>query len=453
MASDFYRQDNDSKLAHKGEENHMIQHEDYIRKSGRALYWPEPQQEQAVTNLPILKTERPFKPEWVYVRLPLWAKDLEVGGKGLLVDIASCQISEPAQWDRVDWWSAAFHYLNGTYERQLEKKRKRPLHSYSFRLPDTHPDLFEHAWVNRIFLFLRRWAAYKLDKNENDIFPRLQTNHFHLTYDVDYISKTVPLIIKKTAFDGLKFFKCLARLKLKDAALQAKKSLIFVATLHKYEYYKHIIGMENESGHTGTFHFHAGKNMARQSWLFDPSYDIKSAHSIIKTILENDRVIGLHPSFHCWENTTALTAQKGKLENHIQRPVLSVRQHWLRFSWLETWNAQYKAGLTRDTTLMWNDRPGFRNGAAMWFTPLWNEKEISGFQALPTVAMDSHFFDYDTSDSETQFTRLKHYIDEVKFVGGQIATVWHPHTFHPEYSWGGLYQKMLNYIKVPDATE
>ena len=75
---------------------------------------------------------------------------------------------------------------------------------------------------------------------------------------------------------------------------------------------------------------------------------------------------------------------------------------------------------------------------------------MDGFQALPTAIMDSHFFDYTTADEQTQFARLKHYLDEVRFVGGEIAIVWHHRVFHPETGWGGLYEKLLNYIKLAD---
>ena len=65
--------------------------------------------------------------------------------------------------------------------------------------------------------------------------------------------------------------------------------------------------------------------------------------------------------------------------------------------------------------------------------------------------MDSHFFDYnldDTDNEDEQFIRLKHYLDEVKLVGGEIAVVWHHRVFHPETGWGELYKRILQYIKI-----
>lgn len=423
-------------------------HRNYIREIGAHTYWFTDIATKEINNLNIPQTNKPFTPQWEYIRLPDWAADLEVEEKGLLIDISSSLNNDYNDWKNVDWWAAAFHHLNGTYERQIEND-KGPLHSYSYRLQNAHPDMFDYAWVNRIFLFLRRWTAHELQKNESDIFPDLNQERILLTHDVDYIHKTLPLIIKKSVFDVIKIVKLCLRLRFIAAGKTIIKSLCFALTPRRYDLFDDIIKAEKSSGYTSVFHFYAGKKCPKQSWLLDPSYSLNKISNAVERIQESGGKIGLHPSYHYWNDPKLISLQKSALEEVINIPINYVRQHWLRFSWKETWQAQASAGLTFDTTLMWNDRPGFRNGTALPFSPLNQKEKINNFTVLPTIAMDSHFFDYSIGNEEEQFNRLKHYLDEVRFVKGEAAIVWHHRVFHSETGWGNLYNKLLNYIKIP----
>tara|TARA_A100001015_G_scaffold242910_1_gene277690 strand:+ start:4077 stop:5399 length:1323 start_codon:yes stop_codon:yes gene_type:complete len=425
-------------------------HKDYIRNVGAKIYWPNDTAKRAINELEISDTHRPFEPIWEFIRLPSWASDLEVNGRGLLVDSSSCRNNGYSDWRGVDWWSVAFHFLNGTYERVIEQSKGKPIHSYSYRLPAGHSEMFEYAWVNRIFLFLRRWAAYNAKKAEKDIFPPVTRENILLTHDVDYISKTIPLILKKSVFDIIKVIKLIVTLHLGKAFKTITSSLLFALTPKRYDYFEHILNEEKKFGHKSVFHFYSGKKCINQSWLIDPSYQINEVESAITKIRQMGGEVGLHPSCQCWNNLEQLKLQKIALEKISKKPTQYIRQHWLRFSWSETWKTQALAGLSIDTTLMWNDRPGFRNSSALSFSPFHKNKPITGFTALPTVIMDSHFFDYNTENEDEQFLRLKHYIEEVRFVGGEIAIVWHHRVFHPETGWGKLYYRLLEHIKIDD---
>lgn len=425
-------------------------YKDYIRDAGARLYWPEPSQKELLNSLPVYNTAHDYTADWVYVALPEWAADLGVDGKGILVDVSSCKNASKPDWRETNWWAAAFHYLNGSAERQAEIALGKPLHSYSFRMPNSHADLYEYAWFNRILLFLRRWAAHENGIIEEQTFPAKPDGAFLLTHDVDYIKKTFPLIIKKSVFDVMRFIKSLASLKIGEAFQTAFKAIQFALTPRRYNLFSHIVGLEKNAGYTSVFNFYPGRSVSKKSWLLDPSYSLEDVAGAIAYLEEKGCEIGLHPTYGCWENGELYNEQKALLDKYLKTPTESVRQHWLRFSWQSTWKAQSLAGLKRDTTLLWNDRPGFRNSTALWFSPLHDGEVMDGFQALPTAIMDSHFFDYTTADEQTQFARLKHYLDEVRFVGGEIAIVWHHRVFHPETGWGGLYEKLLNYIKLAD---
>jgi len=155
--------------------------------------------------------------------------------------------------------------------------------------------------------------------------------------------------------------------------------------------------------------------------------------------------IGLHPSFDAWRSAALARAQRKRLESAVGALVTSCRQHWLRFSWGETWAAQAQAGLTEDTTLMFNDRPGFRAAAALAWSP-WDPTSSGPHPvtALPTVLMDSHLYDYQPLTPEERRRSIAYWLDEVVAVGGQAAVLWHPHTLTRDYGWEDGFIELLD---------
>ena len=143
-----------------------------------------------------------------------------------------------------------------------------------------------------------------------------------------------------------------------------------------------------------TWHFYSEIPLKSiRGWLFDPSYNIAalSYRDLLKHLKQEGHLIGLHPGFDSWKSTQQLSAARQRLEEATLNSVNVCRQHWLRFSWRHTWHSQADAGLNFDTTLMFNDRPGFRASSALIWKP-WSESKhhSHSISILPTVLMDSH---------------------------------------------------------------
>lgn len=425
---------------------------DFVIRAGSSRYWLDDDAQDVLRTLDIYRTNQSFSPVWIYISLPEWAKDIAPRNKdGLLVPLCTVENPENPFWQDIDWWSAAFHYLHGSHERQYEMQNGKPTHSYSTRLSKTHEDLYDYAWVNRIMLFLRRMAAHETKKDEATMFGELPAPLLLLTHDVDYVTKTLPLILKKGAFDIFKMLRCLMKFKLGAAFKTIWSSLTFSLKPKRYDYFTSISSLEKKYDFSSVFHFYGGKEKSQQSWLFDPSYDVTSLDKTL-SILKTTSIIGLHPSFHAWEKDNILKQQKSSVEKSADCNIGFVRQHWLRFSFENTWVAQSKSGLEFDTTLMWNDRPGFRIGAALRYQPCDNDLKPIDIIALPTAMMDSHFFDYTLYDrcddaNEKRDAMLLHYLDEVACVHGEIAAVWHHRVFDLETDWGPLYETLLKHAK------
>ena len=176
----------------------------------------------------------------------------------------------------------------------------------------------------------------------------------------------------------------------------------------------------------------------------DPAYRVSTPRlrSQLINMAGDGQRIGLHPRFDTWRDSEDLRAEKSTIEDAIGQPVTQVRQHWLRFSFKETWAAQRAAGLDHDLTLGFNDRPGFRNSAALSFTD-----PGSGMRVTPMVLMDSHLYDYATLAEEDRFSTIDALLDELVVTGGEASVIWHQRVFHADYDWGGGYAYLLDGLR------
>lgn len=369
------------------------------------------------------------------ITMPAWAKACGVNGV-LLVPVEVTKGGD--DWKQVDWWLAAFLLLEAWHERVWEVQHG-PIHSYCFRLKGWDERAWEHAWVNRIGLFLRQWAfEQESDGGEINIgsMPRI---NICMTHDVDAITKTFPIRLKQGAFNLFNAAKSIRRGKLSQAAVLLWHGIRFLFGFENWWTFDRLLHLESESRISATYHFYAdNKPKSPKRWLFDPGYDISSTKlkGLLDQLIKNGHGIGLHPSFEAWQDAQQIAAQRTQIEDSSGIKVTHCRQHWLRFSWQSTWSAQQIAGLTNDASLMFNDRPGFRNSSALSWHP-WNPENSASIHltALPSVFMDSHFYDYQSKTPTARKTSMRHWFRECRDVCGEIAVLWHPHTLTTDYGW------------------
>jgi len=378
------------------------------------------------------------------ILLPDWAKQWAINDV-LLVPKEACAKGEN-NWSGVDWWLAAFLLLECWHERAWEH-RHGPIHSYSFRLKGWDKRAWDRAWVNRIALFVRQWAAHNQGKTPEELLGQLPKVEFLITHDVDAVRKTLSIRLKQGIFNLFNMSKALTNRNLPLAANKLQNSLRFLFGKGDWWKLNEILELEQEFGIRSVFHFHAdSRRKTFRRWLFDPNYNIQEnrIQTFIQELKDQGFIVGLHPSIDAWEGSGWIQDQKEYLEKNSGTEIRYCRQHWLRFSWRKTWKAQEKAGLRFDTTLMFNDRSGFRASAAVLRNP-WNMEESRPhqLQALPSVLMDSHLNDYKHMDDDTRQKEIKYWLDECKAVKGEAAVLWHPHTLARDYGWMAGFKFML----------
>lgn len=387
------------------------------------------------------------------VELPTWAADLGGGGPVLLVDPCCIVAGEGPAFARCDWLRAAHLHLSGWLERSVEET-SGPIQSYAFRLPDRWSRAYDVAWVNRIFLFIRRSIARRDDLDETEIFGALPQARFVLSHDVDALTKTIQIRLKSSVMSSIAVARHLVAGRFRKAAVRARDAIAYAFTSSSYWLFEDVCAAEAKYGFRSIFMFAdrtAGKGAV--AWLMDPSYRATdtSVASLIRQLHEDGWQVGIHPGFNSWNNVGYLKQTSRQVGAALGQPIVFCRQHWLRFSWKDTWILQARAGVKVDFTLGFNDRPGFRNGAAIRHRP-WHQAAGGPceVESIPTIIMDSHFYDY--AFPEDPAAAMKPWIDEVIAVGGEASLLWHIHTMHAEFGWGPGYLALLDMLGAQGAT-
>lgn len=391
----------------------------------------------------------------VAVELPEWAADLGVDRK-LRVPKVCLAAGEAPPWERTDWFAAVFLLASGAAERAHEE-RHGTIQSYSFRLFDRDESLWQRAWVNRIALFLRRSAAQRLGREEAEVCGPLPAAEIRLTHDVDAVDKTMVIRAKQSAFRLFNATRAASQRDWSAARAHAADAIRFALGRQRYWYFEDILDRERACGVSSEFMFYAGGGgWARppRAQLLDPGYDVLEPRLIamIRRLKAVGCNVGLHGSAAAWDDPAALRRERLRLEQALDGPVADNRQHWLLFSWGGTWRAQEEAGLRRDYTLGFNDRPGFRISAALAHHP-WDasKRAARAIESWPLILMDSQVYDYATVDPDERVARMRAWIDEVRAVRGQATVIWHQQVMGDDYGWADGFGELLQVLSGPDS--
>jgi len=383
------------------------------------------------------------------VTLPKWAIDCGINGC-LLIPSKYINPGTSPEWERADWLGILFWFLHGVAEREYEK-RFQPIHSYKFRLKGWDSEIWDYAWGNRIALFIRRWVAKNLGNDEENIFGKLPPGEIWITHDVDATSKTFSIRIKQSTFHIVICCKSIFNGDWKEAASRLKKAVSFFLSSGNYWLIDKVIEIEKDLGMRSVFLFYGGKSKkSLKKILMDPGYSISDSRIAdhLRNLSSDGWGVGLHPSFTAWKDFSELACERKRFENITQNKVQLCRQHWLKFGWSSTWQAQEKAGIAWDSTLAFNDYTGLRNGVALAFHP-WDSdtKSAMTLKCIPTILMDSHLYDYNNFDESERTSKMRRWLNEIKYVGGSAAVNWHPHTLSPDYGWESGFKTLLRLTK------
>ncbi|MBF0186452.1 MAG: hypothetical protein HQL50_00845 [Magnetococcales bacterium] len=350
-----------------------------------------------------------------------------------------------------DLFYNVFAYVSCLEEYEQEC-RLGPLHSYALRTGG-NTDRFDRPYAT---LLARGVAATITRKLTTPPSPVDAQPALHLTHDVDLIAKKGVTRLKEGVFRTANVVRSLFQARFGDAATGLRDAMRMIFGRADYLFIDEMAEMEKQYGFRSAYNLFSGVRPSGSAaarlrhYLFDPPYD-PSTHPVLPGILQRRAVegweVGVHFAFDVWRDAERMRRELQAVERVLdcRHTVTTCRQHWLRFSLAETWRAHHAAGIEVDTTLGFNDRPGFRAGVVSPFRPYDHAAgRAHPLWVVPTILMDTHLFHYgnltEQSAREAVIDRL---LDEVVHCRGEAAVIWHTHVFSTDHQWQHEYRYIL----------
>lgn len=381
------------------------------------------------------------------ISLPEWA--CQYGVNQQLLVPSECCPNSAAHWQDINWWYVIYWYLTCQAEQHYERQHG-PVHSYSYHYKNWDHRMWQHAWVNRIALFLRAWCIKHNNLTEQQFSP-LPDTEIWLTHDLDAVRKTLAIRYKQSAFNMFNGCKALFKGQLTLAWFKFLKAIQILFRAGDYDHVERLAeSVQCRQLSRRLINVYGGANNKKSftTRIYDPDYDIgdNKITETLRKLMTQGFEIGVHPSVRAWNDADLMQQERLYIESALDTSIMSCRQHWLKFSFSDSWQSMFKAGIKQDSTLGFNDRFGFRNGAALCFTPMVAQTPLNGFQSAPLVLMDSHLYDYAALDEQQRKNAMDGILEELQQTKGIATILWHPHTFSDDYQWYPGFKYLLQTI-------
>ena len=142
-------------------------------------------------------------------------------------------------------------------------------------------------------------------------------------------------------------------------------------------------------------------------------------------------MIGLHPSYDCYDNPDLIKKELGQLHKllqslNIKQENITSRMHYLRWKTPDTLVYLNSVGIDKDTTLGYADHAGFRCGTCHSYTgyDLINQKTLD-IKIETLMVLDCTLFDYMKLKYEQAYEVALNLKRKCKKMNGQFNILWH----------------------------
>ena len=208
--------------------------------------------------------------------------------------------------------------------------------------------------------------------------------------------------------------------------------------------FRTILAIETRHGFRSTFFVLHDPYWSRHG----PRYRLgcPALRRIADRIREAGGEIGLHGGVLRLNCAEGYRESREALRAALGVEATGIRNHLLKFSGLETWQAQAAAGFSYDATFGSPDRPGPREGRMHPFFPADPATGRSlDLVVLPLTVMDVSLFRYLRLDGDAALEAAWAAVAPVIEAGGLVSLLWHNNYFNdPEYhGWQTTYERLL----------
>ena len=171
---------------------------------------------------------------------------------------------------------------------------------------------------------------------------------------------------------------------------------------------------------------------------------------LVETLLDGGAEIGLHGSYSAADEPDRIAAEKESLEK-LAGAIQGQRYHFLRLHPHRNLGQLEAAGFAYDSTLGFNDAPGFRAGIAHPFRPWDLERDRPReLVEVPLAAMDvtlsaERYLNLSPKQADA---RLRALLDWAAENGGGFAVLWHSEQYDSAMlpGWDRLYRRFVEEV-------
>jgi peptidoglycan/xylan/chitin deacetylase (PgdA/CDA1 family) len=309
--------------------------------------------------------------------------------------------------------------------------------------------------VNAYLLLFRAWAQARLGIGRGSLLPEGKRCVVVLSHDVDRpLDPTDLRPTLRLAASSLRRRPLRAPAYAGIAVAQA----LVAAARHRGArrwVFKEVAAAEEERGFRSTFFFAATSRFQRRGSYWDVAYDVSGERyrRVCRELAAGGSEIGLHAGYGARDRQGQLEGERRLIEEVAGQPVLGTRHHFWHMArpFWPTLEAHAAAGLGYDTSVAFNEVPGFRLGAALPFRP-WNPERQRAIPLveIPTMAMDGAFFYREGTSVESAVAEVERLVGVLKRSEGTAALDWHQEASFPAPGplkrWGEAYLAVLDLL-------
>jgi len=290
---------------------------------------------------------------------------------------------------------------------------------------------------------LSKWRV--IEKPIIDIWINAIAAYFGLSLPLKHHYKSIPTIDIDTGYKHLhkglyRTFGGLVKLLFKDLPTFIERGIVLLRfRKDPYDIYSTPISeLKKAYPHLKVFVLNA-KRGAYDSGLPQGSKGIKI---LVKTLLQHQVDVGIHPSYQSNKNKVVLEAELKGLRNCSPKVHCS-RQHFLKLHLPATYANLESLGIYHDYSMAYPNVVGFRAGTCRPYR-FFNvsDNRVMNITVHSAAFMDGCFFqynDYNTQQALALGLKIKRTVEEV---GGEFISIWHESTVSESSDWSTVFKSI-----------
>jgi len=194
-----------------------------------------------------------------------------------------------------------------------------------------------------------------------------------------------------------------------------------------YDTFDEIMDTSDSFNIKSHFFFMSGGTTNR----YDNRYKIDNplVKTIINKIKDRGHFVGIHPSYNAYNDAKQFKIEKENLEKINEEPLISGREHYLRFEVPKTWQLWEDNNFEWCSNLAYAKSAGFRTGSCYPFTPfnILSQQKLT-LKERPLIMMEVTFAEA-SKDKKEFDAMVDYYLNIIKKYNGEFVFLWHNASF------------------------